>query len=98
MLGIFIISHQPSLSSPLLTPGHPPHGKPLALLTHMEVGAPKNRCTVEAGGKARPLVPCGGMTAAPGCPDYPAATAKYKKKAPFWWCNTITFPHRTGGK
>lgn len=42
MLGIFIISHQPSLSSPLLTPGHPPHGKPLALLTHMEVEAPQN--------------------------------------------------------
>lgn len=41
MLGTFIISHQASLSSPSPTPGHPPHGKPLALPT-LTGGPPKN--------------------------------------------------------
>lgn len=41
MLGTFIISHQASLSSPSPPPGHPPHGKPLALPT-LTGGPPKN--------------------------------------------------------
>lgn len=49
MLGTFIISHQASLSSPFSTPGHPPHGKPLALPTL--IGGPQKIHTQSVGGK-----------------------------------------------
>lgn len=54
MLGTFIISHQASLSSPLPTPGHPPHGKPLALPTLM--GAPQKSTQQSVGGETPLLV------------------------------------------